>query len=263
MTKFPAERRREIERLVNSEGSMSISELSGIFKVSEMTIHRDLKTLEMIGAVEKTRGGAIAAGPYVVPLKYRKRLKSNEDLKDDIGRKAVEFIKDGDLIFLGPGTTSLGVARNLKGFENLTVFTNGPAIVIELSKKKGIELHCTGGTLSKSTMAYEGPETERIISKLIPDKCFVGAYAFNIAKGVTDPMLLAASSKRRIVEVSQEVYILATPDKFGNVVPHLSVPLEAIDVVITNENAPENFVKELLSRKIQCVLAPSAKELKT
>ena len=48
MSNFPAERRREIERLVNSEGAVSIASLSKAFNVSEMTIHRDLSVLESV-----------------------------------------------------------------------------------------------------------------------------------------------------------------------------------------------------------------------
>jgi DeoR/GlpR family transcriptional regulator of sugar metabolism len=254
---FPAERRREIERLVNSEGAISITKLSDQFGVSEMTIHRDLKLLEDMGSIEKTRGGAVASRPYVVPTEYRKRLKSNEDLKSAIGRKAVEFIQDGDTIYLDPGTTSLQVARALQGFSNLTVYTNGPAIVVELSKIPGVEVYCTGGLLSKSSMAFVGPDAERTLSKIRPERCFVGAHALTIANGVSDPFPLEASLKRRAVEVSQEVYLIVTPDKFGNVAPHISVPLEAIDIVITNEGAPEIFLKELEANKLHCVLAPS------
>ena len=253
---FPAERRREIERLVSTEGAISIAKLSDQFGVSEMTIHRDLKLLEDLGSIEKTRGGAVASRPYIVPTEYWKRLKSNEDLKIAIGNKALEFIEEGDTIYLDPGTTSLHLARVLQGFNNLTVYTNGPAIVTELSKMSGVEVYSTGGLLSKSSMAYVGPDAERIISKIRPAKCFVGAHALTIANGVSDPFPMEASLKRMAVEVSQEVYLIVTPDKFGYVAPHISVPLEAIDIIITNDTAPEIFIKELEANKIHCVLAP-------
>jgi DeoR family transcriptional regulator, fructose operon transcriptional repressor len=256
---FPAERRRQIEILLNSEGSVSVFELSKMFKVSEMTIHRDLNVLDKMGLIEKTRGGAIASRPYSTPIEYRNRIRSNESLKAAIGKKAVEFIKEGETIFLEPGTTALQVARNLRGFKDLRVYTNGPAVIMELAKIPSIEVHCTGGLLSTTTMAYVGPDTERLISQIRPDKAFIGAQGVNIVNGVMDPFPMMASFKRKIAECSQEVYLLVTPDKIGITCSQVSVPLAAIDVVITNKDAPEYFLKELEGNKIHCVLV-SAQE---
>jgi DeoR/GlpR family transcriptional regulator of sugar metabolism len=107
-------------------------------------------------------------------------------------------------------------------------------------------------------MAFVGPETEQFITLLRPDKCFVGAHGFTLAEGVTDPIPLAASCKRKMVEVSQEVYLVVTPDKFGNVAQQISIPLEAIDVVITHENTPKHYIDELAARGIRCVVASTS-----
>jgi DeoR family fructose operon transcriptional repressor len=251
---LPAERRRNIERIVTKQGKVTISELSQMFNVSEMTVHRDLKTLEGMGALRKTRGGALASEIGRVPTDYRKRLQSYTTEKDAIGRKAAEFIKEGDTILLGPGTTSLSVARYCGRFRNLIVYTNGPAVINELAKYPDIEVHCTGGLLDKATMAYVGPETEAAIARLRPDKCFFGAHGFTLEDGVSDPIPLAASSKRKMVEVSQEVYLVVTQDKFGNVAQQISVPLEAIDVVITNKATPKHYLDQLAERGIPCFL---------
>jgi DeoR family fructose operon transcriptional repressor len=252
---FPAERRRKIERLVHEKGTVSISSLSEMFEVSEMTIHRDLNALERMGALQKMRGGALASQPYMVPTEYRKRLASYQKEKDIIGRRAVEFIKDGDTIFLDPGTTALCIARYCRGFRNLIVYTNGPAIVSELASIEGVEVHCTGGMLSKYTMAFVGPEAEQVISRIRPDKSFIGAHGFTLDSGVMDPLPLEASVKRRLVDVTQEMYLVATPDKFGHIAQHVAVPLEAIDVVITHADTPKQYLKELEQHGIRCVVA--------
>ncbi len=252
---FPAERRRQIAQRVSEQGSLSITELSRVFNVSEMTIHRDLDALENMGLLQKTRGGALVSDQHMVPLDYRLRLKSHQEEKDVIGRCAATFIKDGDTILLDAGTTSLSVARYCRNFTNLTVFTNGPLIILELAKIPGVEIYCTGGLLSKRTMAYVGPDAERVISKIRPDKCFIGANGFTIQEGVTDPLPLESSIKRKMVEVSQEVYLVVTPDKFGHVAQHISAPLEAIDIIILNKDTPEHYFQELAARDIRCVVA--------
>lgn len=54
---FPIERINRIKELVEDKHTIKISELSEILAVSEMTIHRDLKTLVDDGIILKTFGG--------------------------------------------------------------------------------------------------------------------------------------------------------------------------------------------------------------
>src|SRR5260221_14728636 len=56
---IPAQRRQDILKVVSSQGSGTISELSERYGVSEMTIRRDFQTLEKEGNLKKKRGGAI------------------------------------------------------------------------------------------------------------------------------------------------------------------------------------------------------------
>lgn len=51
------ERQQKIKELIINRKSLKISELSKIFNVSEMTIHRDIKPLVESGFVEKSFGG--------------------------------------------------------------------------------------------------------------------------------------------------------------------------------------------------------------
>jgi DeoR family fructose operon transcriptional repressor len=252
---FPAERRRQIVKYVKERGGISISTLSSLLQVSEMTIHRDLSVLEGVGLLWKTRGGALAYEEQTVPVDYQARLQTHPDEKDLIGRKAVEFIKDGETIFLESGTTSLSVARHCVGFDHLTVYTNGPMIEIELVKVLGVEVHSTGGLLSRQTMAYVGPQAEHMLDQIRPDKCFIGAHGITVADGVMDPFPLEASIKRKIVEVSQEVYLVATSDKFGRLSSHISAPIQAIDVIIMNQDIPKEYCQDLAAHDIRCVIA--------
>ena len=54
---LPIERRNQIMQIIQEKQSIKISELSELFSVSEMTIHRDLKPFIAEGLIEKTFGG--------------------------------------------------------------------------------------------------------------------------------------------------------------------------------------------------------------
>ena len=243
--------------MVNDQGVASIQELSDQFSVSEMTIHRDLNALESMGVLRKIRGGAESPRSHLVPMDFSQRMASFQKEKEAIGKRASEFIKADDTVFFGPGTTSIMVARHCHGVENFIAYTNGPQVVYELAKLNGVEVHCSGGLLSRRSMAYLGPEAEEAIKWLRPDKCFIGVHGL-VEDGVLDPDIMTASMKRRIVEVSQEVYLVITPDKFGNMAPQVSFPLEAIDVVITHHRVPEEYLRAFDKRGIHCVIVGEA-----
>ena len=56
---FPTEYQNLILHLINERGSIKISELEEKFKISKMTIWRDLKMLDVKGLVKKVQGGAL------------------------------------------------------------------------------------------------------------------------------------------------------------------------------------------------------------
>lgn len=56
---LPAERQQRILDLLQNQGMVSIANLSELFQVSEMTIHRDLERLAADGLLRKVRGGAV------------------------------------------------------------------------------------------------------------------------------------------------------------------------------------------------------------
>lgn len=67
---LPIERRNQIIKLIHEKQSIKISELSKLFSVSEMTIHRDLKPLIAEEIIVKTFGG--------VALNHRHQIYKND-----------------------------------------------------------------------------------------------------------------------------------------------------------------------------------------
>ena len=72
---YPEERRGEILRLINQSGRVSVTELSGQFGVSEVTIRADLQALADRSLLLRTHGGAIPLqrGPYELSLATRRQ----------------------------------------------------------------------------------------------------------------------------------------------------------------------------------------------
>lgn len=258
---FPAERRTQILRLVQERGNVKITELSRIFGVSGMTIHRDLVKLEENGLLEKSYGGVQAKHPLTTEPDYRARLQSETSAKNDIAAFAADLVNDGDCIILDASTTCLAVVRYLTSKSDLTVITTGLNVQVELASVEGIRIYSSGGLLAPSTLSYVGPHVAGFLDTIHADKCFISANSVDVEHGVTDPFHLESEVKRKSAEVSDEVFLLADHTKFGLVSFHKSVSLSQIDIVITDGRAENPYLADLARAGIQYRISPVRSEL--
>ena len=83
--------------------------------------------------------------------------------KERIGRLAAPHRGDGETIFIGSGSTTLEVARNLIGRKNLTVITNALTVINVLVQQDEIELITTGACFVFSELSFVGHLAEQAL----------------------------------------------------------------------------------------------------
>ncbi|MEW6232745.1 MAG: DeoR/GlpR family DNA-binding transcription regulator, partial [Chloroflexota bacterium] len=115
------ERRQKILQLIETQGSVDVSDLCTRFGVSEMTIRRDLADLQSKGLLRRVRGGAVNARGRSYEPPFLIRAMKHRAEKARIGQAAAALIGDGDSVALDVGTTTLEIARHLEGRQNLTI----------------------------------------------------------------------------------------------------------------------------------------------
>src|SRR3972149_1617483 len=109
------QRRQEILRLVEEQGSIRISNLGRQFNVTDMTIRRDIDVLSQRGFVKRVHGGAIseADGKIDLATTFLKRNEEYQPEKERIGIRAQEFVEDNSTIIIDGGSTNELFARCL------------------------------------------------------------------------------------------------------------------------------------------------------
>ena len=112
-------RREKILELVAEVGFATVEELGGRFEVSQMTVRRDLQSLEDEGLLRRTHGGA-TVGNRAGERGFAERSAEALPEKRAIGRVAAGLVEDGQTIVLDAGTTALEVARQLTGKKEIT-----------------------------------------------------------------------------------------------------------------------------------------------
>lgn len=249
-----SERHACIRQLVEDNGRSTVTELSAIFEVSEATIRRDLEEMDSLGWIRRQHGGALRAIPSVAEPPVLHRVTEQEPEKRRIGRAAAKIVNDGETIFLGSGTTTLQVARNLAGREHLTVITNALNIATELLNHDGITQIVTGGLLRTSELSLIGHITELALKELRADKAFLGIRAVDVHYGLTSDYLPEVMTDRALIEFASEVILVVDHTKFGRVSNSFVAPVTDIDVVISDDKVPPETLRELKQLGIKVII---------
>lgn len=247
------ERCIKIMNLLNQRESIEVKELSKILKVTGETIRRDLDKLEKEGKLYRTHGGAIKSSESQPEIPYFEREITNVTEKMDIAREALNYINQNDQIILDSSTTAWFVAKALPNI-SLTVLTNSIQLSTELAKKNKIEVICTGGILLQSSMCFVGRLTQSALSSYRVNKAFISSKGLHHHWGISEPNELAVMVKRKMVEISNEVYLLMDHSKFGVQDLIQIVQLDKIDWIITDSKTSSqqiNDLKEFSTRVIQ------------
>ena len=93
---LPAERRREMARLIKNRGAVNTRELAEALGISTMTVRRDLKVLEERNQLELTWGGAVPLSFEANDIPRARKAVSMLEAKQAIARTASLHIKNED-----------------------------------------------------------------------------------------------------------------------------------------------------------------------
>ncbi len=255
-----AQRRRAISRLVISEGSANTEELAARFDVSYMTIWRDITTLEQDGKLLRVRGGALPleTADQMEPA-YLSKQPLHHQAKEAIARyAAMNFVEDGDVLFLEAGTTAAAVTKYLTQ-KNLTVVTNGvQTIYSTLPMLTSLTVMSCGGILRDKAHTFVGPQAERFFEEIRAKTFFLGATGITVADGISDPNPLEVQVKRAMAASAERTILLVDSSKFGirSLLPIVS--FDALTALVTDENAPHEDVAAIRALGIDVHLVAPA-----
>jgi DeoR/GlpR family transcriptional regulator of sugar metabolism len=250
------ERQRTISEMVMAEGAVRIDELAERFGTSQMTVHRDLDELEARGLLRKSRGVATALSSILVESSDVYRAGQQREEKKEITKAALEFIEQGQAIFLDDSTTVLELARMLPSRAPLTVLTNVLTVMNELKGARGLTLVALGGTYYNWCSSFMGGMTTDAIRNLRADLFVMSAAA------ITDDFCFHQNQetvdiKRAMFEASAKRLLLVDHTKFEKRALHALIPLSRFDAVIVDSRTRPEDIARLEDRNIRVVVARS------
>lgn len=248
------ERQEQILDIIQKEGSVKVSKLTKLFDVSIETIRRDLESLENNGLLKRVYGGAILKKNVFDKLNFTKREKAFKDEKKEIAQIAIRYVEEGQSIALNGGTTNLEIVRELREkFKNLTIITNSLMIANELSDVEGFTIILIGGVLNNKEYAFYSEFTENILSNFVIDTAFISVSGVSLNRGITDYLINEVKIQKKIMEVSQEVIILADSSKIDSASLVKTANIDDVNLIITDSKLDSKILNKYLKNGIEII----------
>ena len=233
------ERFREIQKYVESHGTVTVQELTDLLNTSESTVRRDLTELHKRGTLIKVHGGATTVGTSVRTRdeELSVRRDRNTEEKHKIAAYAAELIEADDFVYLDAGTTTGLMLEYLEGVK--AAFVTNAVSHAQTLAKMGIRVYLIGGELKSSTEAVVGSQAMQMIQMYHFTKGFFGTNGITRREGFTTPDTSEAIVKSTAMKQCKDVYILTDKSKFGEV---SSVTFGGFtDAKILTEEIPEEY----------------------
>ncbi len=255
------ERRNKIIEMVNRTGSVLVNDIAARLGVTEVTVRADLRLLEKRGLLSRFHGGAARkegsvpaeAAVETCEISLTDRYQLAADPKRRIAIEAAKLVREGDTVILDSGSTTKLLAEELVMMSSITVITNSLPAATILFENKDITLVICGGTLRHKTASLHGNIAEYALRDVSANLMFVGADGLDDENGITTFNEGYAISGV-MATAAQQVIVLTDSTKFGRKGYNIVLPVEKIDTIISDREAPEEMVNKLKKKGKRVIL---------
>jgi DeoR/GlpR family transcriptional regulator of sugar metabolism len=251
-----AGRRHElIVSQIRRTGSARVAELAELLDVSEMTVRRDLDSLDAAGLVVKVHGGAVVRYEHSSDEPgFEAKLALSIDEKRAIAASAAVLTTDGSAIGMTAGTTTVQLAAELVSLRNLTVVTNSIRVadVFHTDDRPDRTVILIGGERTPSD-ALVGPVAVAALGQFHLDTLFMGVHGVHEHAGFTTPNVLEAETNKAFIAATDDLVVLADHTKWDVTGLRTICPLSTANTIVTDDGLGEH-AQSVLRREIRRVV---------
>jgi DeoR/GlpR family transcriptional regulator of sugar metabolism len=251
-------RHARILELVDRDGFVSVGDIAESFAVSDMTIRRDLWSLEEKGMLVRTHGGAVGIGRREVfdaaEPAFASRRRHNAAAKAAIARAAAKLIGVRESIGIDVGTSTLALAEEIAGRQDIAVFTSNLYAAAVLGRRNS-PVHVLGGLVRGPELSVVGSNPIKQIRQFCVAKLFLGVSGV-IEDGFFDYSPEDTEIKRVFIEQSEEVIVLCDSSKFDHRSVSKVCDLHEAATLITDAPPPAHLAGAFARAGVKIIVAP-------
>jgi DeoR family transcriptional regulator, fructose operon transcriptional repressor len=255
-------RRRAILDEVERAGFVSVTDLTRMLGVSDMTVRRDLRKLQHQGRVRVVHGGVSAlAGPVFSPA-FAGRAGLEANAKRRIGQAAIGLIPDGATVAVDAGTTAFSAVQALPESFHGSVVTHSIPVMQLLLSRGAVRVVGLGGELLSSSQAFVGPRTVEATKDLRAQTLLLGCAAVD-ANGLYVASDNERPTKLALMDIADQVVLLADSTKFRASAPVRLCGWERVSSVVTNSTLSDDLQRRLDELRVTVHIALDHEEQTT
>ena len=210
------ERSRVILDLLQRDHKVDVNELAERFHTSQMTVRRDLNHLAEQYNIVRTHGGAELGDLSIVRMiSFDEERIEHREQKHAIARKAAEFVRSGQRIYLDSGSTTRILLDYLDPSIKAVLVCNHLGVAQKALTFPDLSVIMLGGDVIRVSNCSSGPVAEEQIQKYSLDAAFISAAAIDTDGGLFDGFSPEARFKHQLFKVAKTVYLMADSTKIN------------------------------------------------
>jgi DeoR family transcriptional regulator, fructose operon transcriptional repressor len=251
------ERRQRIAEYLQKVEFASLDELSEVVTASQSTVRRDLVSLETVGNIRRTHGGARIVNPRSDEFTFTARDTHQLAEKEMIGRACAKLIQPNQTVIIDAGTTVYHVARHLEEYRP-QIITNSLPVANLFASSTLMEIILSGGVLYPRLGVLVGPLAVESFSKMHTDVAIMSAGGVTL-EGITNSHGLLIEIQRAMIRAARRVIFCFDHTKFGRQSISYLCDLGPVQTIVTDSAAPPEWVEAIRGRGIE-VIVPAASD---
>lgn len=231
---YEFDRLREILGILAQSKSASVRMLAKTLYVSEATVRRDLTALEKQGLVRRVFGGVMLIEGDQEEIPFYAKVTQGDEIKEDIALRAVEHIKNGDVLMLDASSTVSRMIRHLKRFQRLTIISNA-GITMSGLQELDAKIIITGGLMMRNSQGFVGSYAESMVRNFNADLFFFSCGGICGDGRVCDHISEETSIRRVMMRQSRKRILLCDSSKFGLACCYNLCTVDDVDEIISDQ----------------------------
>lgn len=242
------DRHNKILELLTEHSKMDVAELSQILNVSQVTIRKDLDLLGNRGLIKREHGFAHLYSSDNI----NSRLAYHYEIKQNIAKKALELIEDGETIMIESGSCCALLASEIAhNKKDITIITNSAFIADYIRDEANTKIILLGGDYQNEAQVMVGPMMRRCAETFFVDKLFIGTDGFSEKSGFTGNDYMRAEAVRDMARQADKVIVITESKKFETRGLVSLLPTKDVYAVITDNHIPAQQEEYLLEQNVK------------